>query len=167
MFHEIFIILNIVVFFSGLPADNPFVAMFHSSHFLWLAFYTLVLSAFGGKIEGQLGGPKFAFLYLAAGVLGNIGLLGIGAEEGIKMGASAPLFGIMGALVAINPGAWVVIEIFPMPAFAAAAFVLIIHFLVRGGVDAFPFLAGMAIGYSIRPSLEAQENKQARPDYVR
>ena len=160
MFNEIFIILNIVVFLSGIQPDNPFVAMFHSSHFLWLVFYTTVLAAFGGKFEEQLGGTKFAFIYIAAGIIGNIGLLGIGAEEGIRMGAAAPLMGIVGALVAISPMAYVVVEIFPMPAFVAAAFILLVHFILRGGVDAFPFLAGMALGYSMKGSLPAEGQAQ-------
>lgn len=164
LFNQIFIALNAAVFLSGAQPSNPFIAMFHSSHFLWLLFYTLVLVSFGGQIEAQLGGAKFAFLYLAAGVVGNIGLLGIGAEEGMMMGAAAPLFGIMGAIVAINPGAFVVVEIFPMPAYAAAAFILLVHFVLRGGVDAFPFLAGMAIGYSMKGGLE---NTEQRPGWQR
>lgn len=159
LYAELFIALNIVFFLfsSAVPGlESPLTTMFSSSHFLWLVFYTAVLFLFGKGIEAQVGGTRFAVTYLSAGVIGNIGLLGVGAPEGIAMGAAAPLFGLMGALVAIRPGAIVVMDIFPMPAFASAAFVLIVHYVGKGGVDAFPFLVGMLIGYSMRGSLEAQ-----------
>lgn len=148
-------------------AANPLTAMFSSSHFLWLLFYTLILTAFGRGIEEQLGGKKFAFLYLASGMVGNLGLMGVGAAEGIALGAMAPLMGIVGALVAIQPGAIVVMSIYPMPAFAAAAFVLVIQYMGKGGVDVFPFLVGMLLGYSMLGGLEKQAEQGGRPPYAR
>lgn len=167
MYTEIFITLNIIFFFFS-PAvpglSNPLTAMFSSSHFLWLVFYTLVLTAFGRGIEAQMGGNKFALVYVASGMVGNAGLLGIGAPEGIAMGAMAPIVGIVGALVAIRPMAIVVMEIYPMPAFAAAAFVLVVQYLGKGGVDVFPFLVGMLLGYSMKDGLEKQAEQ--KPGYA-
>ena len=170
MYTEIFITLNVLFFLfsQAVPGlDNPLTAMFSSSHLLWLVFYTLVLTAFGRGIEQQMGSSKFAFVYLAAGIVGNLGLLGIGAPEGIALGAMAPIMGIVGALVAIRPGAIVVMEVYPMPAFAAAAFVLVVQYIGKGGVDVFPFLVGMLLGYSMLGGLEKQAEQGGRPPYAR
>jgi len=156
MFAEIFIALNIIVFFAApaLGGPNPLLAIFTSSDFLWLVFYTTVLGTFGRSIEKNAGGTLFATVYISAGLIGNLVAAGVGGPYPSSLGAGAALLGVIGMLAAIRPLAFVVIDLFPMPAFAAAAFVLIVQFLVNGAATFLPLLTGMLLGYALKGRLE-------------
>jgi len=164
LFAQLFIVLNILFFLFNSQINHPLFAMFASDNILWLVFYTTVLAAFGGKLEQDLGATRFAAIYVCAGVVGNLGLLGIGAPEGIAMGALAPLVGLTGAIVAMKPLTFVVVEIYPVPAIVAAAFIMLVHFIGKGGIDVFPLFAGMLLGYSMKEGIEAE---QARAGFAR
>lgn len=70
---------------------------FLHSGLLHIAFNMLLLWFLGSEIEGRLGGPRFALVYLTALLGGSLGALV--QTQGITVGASGAVFGLMGYLV--------------------------------------------------------------------
>jgi membrane associated rhomboid family serine protease len=70
---------------------------FLHSGLLHIAFNMLLLWFLGSEIEGRLGGPRFALVYLTALLGGSLGALV--QTQGVTVGASGAVFGLMGFTV--------------------------------------------------------------------
>lgn len=77
-----------------------FTPMFLHIGLLHFLFNTYALLILGRVVEGLLGSRCFGLLYLSAGICGSIGSLLF--TKGICAGASGAIFGLLGALLAIE-----------------------------------------------------------------
>lgn len=79
-----------------------FTAMFLHFGAQHLANNMILLAAAGSKLEGAVGSIKYLFIYLGAGLAGNLLSLSMMMKTGeyaVCAGASGAVFGIIGALV--------------------------------------------------------------------
>lgn len=89
-------------------------SLFAHAGIIHLVGNLLTLIALGPIFERQLGRPKFLLAYFGAGLVGN--LAHITFEPNIPIvGASGCLFGLLGLLVILDPGAWMNLIGVPIP----------------------------------------------------
>lgn len=83
----------------------------------------LALFFFGSALERRIGGRALAALFLASGIIGNIGYMITSADPTIPViGASGAIYGVMGALAVLAPLMIVFIYgMIPIPMILAAA----------------------------------------------
>jgi len=106
---------------------------------LFLNMFALFM--FGPLLEHKVGSRKFLYLFLAAGIIGNIGYflyayaLGDPAIPGI--GASGAIYGVLGALAVLEPNLPVLAYPFflPVPLWMAAIGWIFIEFVSIGAQD--------------------------------
>jgi membrane associated rhomboid family serine protease len=82
------------------------VSMFLHGGLEHIFFNMVALWLFGSAVEGRLGHLKYAFLYLAAGVVGSMAqtfTLGLLSPETPCIGASGAIMGLMGSYLYIFP----------------------------------------------------------------
>ncbi|OPZ86086.1 MAG: Rhomboid protease GluP [Firmicutes bacterium ADurb.Bin419] len=128
---------------------------------------SLSLFIFGRLVEGIYGHKKFAFIYLSAGVIGNIVSFIFSTSSGV--GASGSIFGLFGALL------YLAVE---MPSvfkkyFGNSIIIMIIFNLAYGfsnpGIDNFAHVGGMIGGFltSGIVKIKSLENKLlSRPVFI-
>lgn len=121
---------------------------------LTLVLYLFTIVFFVRRLEQKIGTQKFIIAYALAGIVGNLGLFHIGAISAETMGAEAAIMGILGIVVALHPYEIVFEELVPVPAIAAAAFLIIVKFMLGNSVDIIPLLVGMMLGYLWKPRIE-------------
>jgi membrane associated rhomboid family serine protease len=94
---------------------SPLTYAFLHGSFLHLLFNMLALFMFGPPVEGRLGGARFIRLYVIAALGGAALSLAFAAltGDGVIIGASAAVFGVMLAFVLEWPDAPVLV--FPLP----------------------------------------------------
>lgn len=89
-----------------LVADGEWWRLFASTFLhgglVHLAFNTMMLLSVGPAIERSLGSVRFAILYLTAGLGGSLAVCSWYEPVGSVVGGSGALFGLLGAVVAIN-----------------------------------------------------------------
>lgn len=112
---------------------SPLTYAFLHGSFLHLLFNMLALFMFGPPVEGRLGGARFIRLYVIAALGGAALSLAFAAltGEGVIIGASAAVFGVMLAFVLEWPDAPVMV--FPLPVPIKAKWLVV-------------FLAAMSLG---------------------
>jgi membrane associated rhomboid family serine protease len=90
--------------FSGFHMNvfNAFTALFLHVNVYHFLFNMVILVMFGLILEKSIGSWKFLFVYLLSGMFGNFCEIYF-VGEGIIMGASAALFGVLGALMMREP----------------------------------------------------------------
>lgn len=76
--------------------------MFLHGDFVHIFFNLLVLFFFGPAVEQNMGRRTFLLLFFACGVLGGLGWLVLDRTGGFCLGASAGVFGVIGAFAALN-----------------------------------------------------------------
>jgi len=64
---------------------------------LHIGFNMYILYALGPRIESQVGSPAFASLYLASAAAGGAAFYLIGPDNGLAVGASGAIFGVIGS----------------------------------------------------------------------
>ena len=104
-------------------------------------FNMFALIMFGPLLEQKLGSKRFLALYIAAGIVGNIGYwiyaytLGNPAVPGI--GASGAIYGALGALAVLEPNLTVFAYPFfiPLPLWMAAIGWIFFEFIFLGSAD--------------------------------
>jgi len=67
-----------------------------------LGFNTMMLLGIGPALERSLGSARFAIVYVVAGLGGSVAVCGFYDPLGRVVGGSGALFGLLGAVVAIN-----------------------------------------------------------------
>ncbi len=124
--------------------------------FLHIFFNMLALFMFGPLVEDRLGGPRFARLYAVSALGGaalSLALLPL-AGDGVIIGASAAVFGVMLAFVFEWPDAPIFVFPLPFPVkakwlilFFAAVNVLPLVLQVRDGIAHLAHLGGFAAAF--------------------
>ena len=115
-----------LAFFPVLAADAPWTfltSIFLHADISHLFFNMLALFFFGSSLERRIGGRALAVLFLASGIIGNIGYMITSVDPTIPViGASGAIYGVMGALAVLAPLMMVFIYgMIPIPMILAAA----------------------------------------------
>ena len=124
-----------------------------------ILFNMLALYFFGPDIETRLGGRRFLFFYLSAGVFaGLVSFLGGSPAGGAA--AARPTIGASGAVMAVLvafalyfPHARVILYVFPMRAATLVIILVVVNLWAAannasGGVDVLAHLGGAAWGFA-------------------
>ncbi len=130
--------------------------MFLHADWVHLLVNMICLFTFGRNLEPALGGPRFALLYLVAGIAGAAAQ---GAfSDGPMIGASGAIAGIVGAAAAAAPRHRVILFVVPMPLYMAVAVMVAGHvaaiaFEWDPGIAWYAHLGGLAAGAILWPVL--------------
>ncbi len=161
MYYSLYIIAAaVIVFIAEMTAAKPMFFLFAftpstalfmpwtfiTSVFMHAGLFHLFLNMFalfmfGPVLEHRMGSKKFLYLFLAAGIVGNIGYflyaytIGDPAVPGI--GASGAIYGVLGALAVLEPNLPVFAYPFflPVPLWIAAIGWIFIEFVSIGAPD--------------------------------
>jgi len=136
-------------------------AIFDHAGFWHFFVNMLVLLFFGSELERRVGGGNYLKVFFLSGIAGNLAYLAYSYVVGNPfipaLGASAAIFGVMGALAVIAPYINVVIlmplPILPIPInirWAILLFALydivLLPFSMQTGVAHMSHLAGLVVG---------------------
>jgi len=125
-------------------------AAFLHAGIMHLFFNMFALLMFGPLLEFKLGSNKFLGLYLAGGILGNIGYMLTAADPSIPgLGASGAIYTILGAMAVFEPNMIVFVGFLPLPMYLAGVFWFVTEFAFLGAGDFIArgaHLAGLALG---------------------
>ena len=129
-----------------------FTSMFLHGNLFHLGFNMYALYIIGSQLEGVMGKAKFLIIYLLSGLSGSLfSMIFIG--DGISLGASGAIFGLMGALVyfgwhyRVYLGNVVKTQILPI-----IALNLLIGFAIPG-IDNFAHIGGLIGGSLVTMAL--------------
>lgn len=129
--------------------------MFVSSIFLHggllhLMFNIIALFSFGLYLERLVGHRAFLALFFGAGIIGNLGYALTTPNPFVPaIGASGAVYGVIGALTAIQPTMTVIVGGLPMPLIVVAflwALLDLAGLFVPTGVASGAHLAGLLVG---------------------
>jgi len=136
---------------------QPVTYMFLHGSFMHLVFNMLGLYFLGTEVEAALGPRRFIQLYMTCGVLGGIGWLLISSVSGIPcVGASAAVYGVVGAFAGMFPKRRITMLVyFVLPvtmtaltlALVFAGMSMLMMLLGGEGVAHSAHLVGLAAGY--------------------
>ncbi len=123
-----------------------------------LFFNLWALFVFGPVLEHLVGSRKFLIIYIAAGLLGNVGyMLTAPTPYTAGIGASGAIFGILGTLAVLVPNMLVFVFFAPMPLWLASIFWVITELAASGSFDNIAhfahiggILAGFIAGYVLK-----------------
>lgn len=159
-------------YFAFTPAyafDRPWTfvtSMFLHADISHIFFNMFALFVFGLPLERILGSQRFFILYFLSGILGSIGYIVTTSDPTIPaIGASGAIYGLMGTLAMLMPGAMVFIGgFFPMPMIFAVFFWTISEFLglfAPSNIARGAHLAGLFLGiaYGLYLRKQAEKNK--------
>lgn len=143
-----------LAFFPAVAFTAPW--MFLTSIFLHaglehLFFNMLALFFFGIALERRIGQRPFAALFLASGIVGNLGYV-LTAQDPLvpAIGASGAVYGAMGALAALAPFMLIfTFGLLPLPMIVAAALYALLDFaglFAPSGIAHGAHLAGLVVG---------------------
>jgi membrane associated rhomboid family serine protease len=121
--------------------------MFLHASILHIFFNMLMLFFFGPILERQIGSFRFLGLYLGSGILA--GLVQVLFFGGNVLGASAAIFGVMGALAMLMPDLRIYLYFVPMKIiYAVLLFAFLDIIMIPSGdqVAHLAHLAGLAVG---------------------
>jgi membrane associated rhomboid family serine protease len=143
-----------LAFVPGLALRYPW--MFVTSIFLHanlahLFFNMLALFFFGIYLEPMIGRRRFAALFMASGIVGNVGyMLTAPTQFTPAIGASGAIYGVVGALSVLSPLSLVFVGMVPMPMILVAlGYAFLAYIGLFGGSSQIAegaHLGGMALG---------------------
>ena len=116
-----------------------------------LFFNMLALFFFGTFLERMIGRRKFAALFMASGIVGNVGYM-LTAPDPLTpaIGASGAIYGVVGALAVLAPLSIVFVGMLPMPMILVAlGYAFLAYVGLFGGSSQIAegaHLGGMALG---------------------
>jgi len=123
---------------SGLGFSEPWrfiTSMFLHADFAHLFFNMFALLMFGLYLEKKVGKTMFLLIYLISGVIGGIGFEIFNGPGVVGLGASGAIYGIIGALMVLEPNLRVYIYFVPMPIAVAGVFYALIELVMMGAAD--------------------------------
>jgi membrane associated rhomboid family serine protease/Zn-finger nucleic acid-binding protein len=119
---------------------------------------------FGDNVEDRLGRLRFAILYLVSAVAGGLFYVAVKhGSDGVMVGASGAIAGLMGAYLVLFPRVKLWMVLFFVPLRMPAWIYMIIWLVFQGAIIANPksnvawqahvggFVAGVALAYLLRP----------------
>lgn len=118
---------NLFAFTPALSLERPWTfvtSMFLHADFVHLFFNMFALLMFGLPLESRIGSGRYLAIFFISGIVGSIGYMATAGDSFIPaVGMSGAIYGIMGALAMLMPGATVFIGGFaPMPMIFAVFF---------------------------------------------
>jgi membrane associated rhomboid family serine protease len=129
-------------------------SMFAHSGIEHIAFNMLALFMFGTVLENRVGSNKFLFIYFISGVLGAVGFMLLSSPFDMALGASGAIFGVIGALVLLEPNLTVYFYLIPIPMYVAGPVYALIEIFALGSADSIAhsahilgFFGGMALAF--------------------
>lgn len=132
--------------------------MFLHGDFVHIFFNLLVLFFFGPAVEQNVGRRNFLLLFFACGVLGGLGWLVMDRIGGFCLGASAGVFGVIGAFAALNFSRPITLLLFFILPVTVKGWVMALAFGVIelmmlttsrfGGVAYAAHLVGLIVGFA-------------------
>ncbi|HUL62568.1 MAG TPA: rhomboid family intramembrane serine protease [Methanocella sp.] len=131
--------------------------MFLHASVLHIFFNMLMLFFFGPLLERQIGSARFLGLYLGSGIVA--GLAQVLFFGGNVIGASAAIFGVMGALAMLMPDLVIFLYFIPMKIIYAVILFAVLDIVLIPSADQVAHVAhlaglavGLAYGYAVRKS---------------
>lgn len=88
--------------YDTINITNAITSLFFHANLLHFAVNMIILISFGIILEKHVGSLKFLAIYLVSGIVGNI-MQTLLYHNSFVLGASAALFGLLGAIILINP----------------------------------------------------------------
>lgn len=110
-----------------------------------LAVNSYSLYAVGPEVERMYGRLKFIFIYLLAGIMGNVASFAF--SPGISVGASGAIFGLLGALLYLGQRFRKVISSNYVVSIIAMILFNVIYGFSQPNIDNYAHLGGLAGGY--------------------
>ncbi len=140
---------------SGLDFAEPWrfiTSMFLHADLAHLLFNMFALLMFGLYLERKVGKTMFIIIYAVSGIAGGIGFELLNGPGVVGLGASGAIYGIIGALVVLEPRMLVYVYFVPVPIAVAGVLYAIIELAGMGAADGighaahlFGLLGGFAI----------------------
>ena len=113
-----------------------------------------VLLMFGPYLERKVGQTRFVAIYLFSGILGSVGVLLLNSPYTLGYGASGAIYGIMGALMLLEPKMKVYVYFIPTSIVVATVLFAAIDLISMGSHDniahaahLFGLVGGLALAY--------------------
>lgn len=88
--------------YETINITNAITSLFFHANLFHFAINMIILLSFGILLEKHVGSLKFLAIYLISGIVGNI-MQTLIFHNSFVLGASAALFGLLGAIILINP----------------------------------------------------------------
>jgi len=151
-------ILPLEDFFSFSPAlvfSRPWTfvtAIFLHANIIHIISNMIGLFFFGIYLEQKISKAGFIFIFLSAGIVGNIVFMVAATDPTISgLGASGAIFGIMGTLTVLEPRSTVFVSGIPMPMFVAAIFWFFLNYfqLLGPGIGYGAHIGGLLFGIAM------------------
>lgn len=150
----------------------------HSTHLIMHIFFNAwAIYMFGLFLERRIGGKNLLKLFLVSGLIGSVAHIAFASlfyEAGLvgyALGASGGVFGILGALVVLEPNVKVIMLPVPVPLElwkAVTFFVVLMTFLFAfgglGGIAHDVHMAGLAVGLLM--GFKLKKAMAAEPDFT-
>lgn len=144
---------------------SPLTVMFLHELLVHIALMVLMLAAFGTLLEQASRAIDVVTVYLLAGLAGSVAVLAAtpalpaAAEEGTIVGASAAVFGVSAAILAMRPSSRVLGG--TAPQWLAALVGINIVFLFSLPLGSVAHLVGVAVGWAYGRWLRARPGANA------
>jgi len=148
------VLLNFALI-TGLDFAEPWrfvTSMFLHADLAHLFFNMFALLMFGLYLERKIGKNMFLLVYLVSGIIGGVGFEIFNQPGVIGLGASGAIYGIIGALVVLEPKMLVYVYFIPVPIAVAGLLYAVIELVGMGAADnighaahLFGLLGGFAI----------------------
>jgi membrane associated rhomboid family serine protease len=129
-------------------------SMFGHADLEHILFNMIALFMFGSVLENRIGSGKFVLVYFVSGVLGSIGFMLFNSPFGSALGASGAIYGIIGALVLLEPNLTVYFYFMPLPMYVVGPIYALIELFYLGSADAIAhsahllgFFGGLALAF--------------------
>ncbi len=137
-------------------------SMFGHEDFLHILFNMIALFFFGTMLENRVGTTKFLFIYFVSGVLGSVGFMLFSSPFSGALGASGAIYGVIGALVLLEPNVTVYFYFIPMPMYVVGVIYVLIELFYLGSADSIAHSAHI-VGFFGGLAIAAMEGKASWP----
>jgi hypothetical protein len=137
-------------------------SMFGHEDVLHILFNMIALFVFGSMLENRVGTTKFLFIYFLSGVLGSVGFMLFSSPFTSALGASGAIFGVIGALVVLEPNVTMLFYFVPMPMYMVGGIYILIELFYLGSADSIAHSAHI-VGFFGGVAIAAFEGKASWP----
>ncbi|RLG55643.1 MAG: hypothetical protein DRN99_02025 [Thermoproteota archaeon] len=148
---------------SGRRLHTLLTSMFLHANILHLAANVVMLLIAGGAVERKAGGAKLAVIFFSSGALGGYAYAVMHPTSTMPaIGASGGVYGLVAAMMLIDPFALTIVGFIPLPAFLGGLVLagMEVYFIKAGAaryIAHTAHLAGMAVGGLMAIVLEPKE----------
>jgi len=137
-------------------------SMFGHADLEHILFNMIALFMFGSVLENRIGSGKFVLVYFVSGIFGSIGFMLFNSPFGSALGASGAIYGIIGALVLLEPNLTVYFYFMPLPMYVVGPIYALIELFYLGSADTIAHSAHL-LGFFGGLALAAMEGKASWP----